>query len=32
MANWVKTRPEEEYSDNAKQWLSGFLEGCVPER
>ena len=31
MANWVKTRPEEEgYSDAAKSWLSDLLELVVP--
>jgi hypothetical protein len=31
MANWVKTRPEETYSDECKGWLSSLLEEYVPQ-
>lgn len=30
MSNWVKTRPDDEYSDAAKAWVSGLLEQYVP--
>ena len=30
MANWVKLRPEEDYSDACKEWVSALLEQYVP--